>query len=243
MWTAPASAPGSTLALQATGLSRRFGRRWAVTGVDLSLAPGAGLLVAGRNGSGKSTLLRLLAGALRADRGEIRVQGRSDRTARLARCALLGHAAGTYEPLTALENLALFSRLLGKPADRRSLASRLDEVGLSSQADVPIQAFSAGMHQRLALARLLLQVPAVALLDEPHSALDPDGARLVDELIARMRRAGVAVVLASHHLPRAAALCDRALLLERGRIQWSGPASELARRLAEAAPSCDEGAL
>jgi ABC-type transport system involved in cytochrome c biogenesis ATPase subunit len=88
------------------------------------------------------------------------VEGRGGRAALLARSALLGHASATYEPLTALENLALFARLLGLPSDRRSLLARLDEVGLTAaQADAAVETFSAGMHQRLALARLLLQRP------------------------------------------------------------------------------------
>ena len=221
------SVPSTGPALEATGLSRRFGMVWAVVGFDLVLRPGEGLLVAGRNGSGKSTLLRLLAGALRADRGEVRIEGRTDRAAVLGRTALLGHAAFTYEPLTALENLSLFARLSGRQSDRLSLMQRLEEVGLGPQADTAVHSFSAGMHQRLALARLLLQEPAVALLDEPHSALDPEGARLVDGIVTRMRRSGVAVVLASHDLRRATALCDRAVLLDRGRIQWSGTAAQL----------------
>ncbi|HEY3451860.1 MAG TPA: heme ABC exporter ATP-binding protein CcmA [Myxococcales bacterium] len=242
MSPAAAAISGPAPALQARCLSRRFGGQWAVVQVDLSLAAGEGLLVAGRNGSGKSTLLRLLSGALRADRGAILVEGSSDRSVLLARSALLGHSSGTYEPLTALENLSLFARLLGKPSDRRSLLSRLDEVGLSAHADSLVGTFSAGMHQRLSLARLLLQDPAVALLDEPHSALDPEGRRLVDALIARMKRAGTAVVLASHDLRRAAASCERAVLLDAGRIQWSGPAAELLMRHG-ADPAWGEGAL
>ncbi len=238
-----AAAPGPTPALQARGLARRLGGRWAVSGVSLSLRAGEALLVAGRNGSGKSTLLRLLAGALRADWGEVLVEGRGGRAALLARSALLGHASATYEPLTALENLALFARLLGLPSDRRSLLARLDEVGLTAaQADAAVETFSAGMHQRLALARLLLQRPAVALLDEPHSALDPEGLRLVDSSIERLKRSGAAVVLASHDLPRACAVCERAVLLEAGRIQWSGPPAELLRRLG-AEPAWSRGAL
>ncbi|MGC4122679.1 MAG: heme ABC exporter ATP-binding protein CcmA [Myxococcales bacterium] len=241
MSPAVAAMPGPAPALQAVGLAKRFGGQWAVAEVDLSLTAGEGLLVAGRNGSGKSTLLRLIAGALRPDRGEVAIAGRADRTGRLARSALLGHASATYEPLTALENLSLFARLLGRPADRHTLLGRLDEVGLAGQGDSLVETFSAGMHQRLSLARLLLQQPAVALLDEPHSALDPAGLTLVDSLVARMRRAGTAVVIASHDLRRAAALCDRAVLLESGRIQWAGPVAEFLARFG-AEPAWAEGA-
>lgn len=228
--------------LVASGLARRFGAVWAVAGVDLCLARGSVLLLAGPNGSGKSTLLRLLSGGLRADRGEVSIEGRRDRAGLLARSGLLGHATFTYEPLTALENLALFARLTGRPADRRSLVHRLDEVGLARHADDAVGTFSAGMHQRLSLARLLLQEPAVALLDEPHAGLDPQGCLLVDTAVARLSRAGAAVVLASHDLRRAMTLCDRAVFLRGGRIQWSGAASEL-QHSPEAQPSWGVGAF
>jgi len=211
-------------ALVADGVGRRFGGTWAVCEVSFALAAGEAVLVAGRNGSGKSTLLRLLAGALRADRGQIRVEGHGSRAELRARTALLAHDTFAYEPLTALENLELFARVLRRPAGRKSLVARLVEVGLESSADAQVRTFSAGMHQRLALARLLLQEPTVALLDEPHAALDALGMRQVDELVLGLKRRGAAVVLATHDVRRTAALCERGIILERGRIQWTGPA-------------------
>jgi heme exporter protein A len=142
--------------------------------------------------------------------------------------ALFGHASYAYEPLTAVENLELFARLTGRDARRASLLSRLDEVGLGDRADSAVQGFSQGMQRRLALARLLLQEPRVALLDEPHSALDAEGARQIDEMVRSLKRRGVAVVIASHAIDRAAPLCEQGIVLERGRIQWSGPALDMA---------------
>ena len=214
-------------ALEAERVGRRFGRLWAVSEVSLSVAPGEALLLAGRNGSGKSTLLRLLAGALRPDRGEVRLEGEAGLDALRRGAGLLAHSAFTYDPLTALENLELFARLLGRPADRASLLARLDEVGLADHACGQVHSFSAGMHQRLALARLLLQEPRVALLDEPHASLDPRGMRQIDEVVLGLKRRGVAVVLATHDLRRAAALCERGIILGAGRIQWAGSTSDL----------------
>lgn len=227
--TAPTGAAGTALPvlIEARGVCRRFGKQWALAGVDLALAPGEALLLAGRNGSGKSTLLRVLAGALRPDRGEVRLRGAVDRTALRRATGLLGHASFTYEPLSALENLELFARLLGAPAGRAALLARLDEVGLAESADLPVSTLSAGMRKRLALARLRLQAPRVALLDEPHSALDPEGARLVDATVRDLKRDGAAVVLATHRLERGAALCERGIVLQLGRIQWEGAARDL----------------
>lgn len=227
MWTQTAARTAP--ALETCHLSRRFGLVWAVVDVALTLERGEALLVAGSNGSGKSTLLRLLAGALRPDRGEVRIHGLADRRDLLARTALLGHSPYTYESLTALENLELFAKLVGRPASRAALLERLEEVGLAAHADEPASRFSTGMGKRLSLARLLLQEPAVALLDEPHSALDAEGARKVDAVIQDLKRRGAAVVVASHHLARLACLCERGIVLERGRIQWAGLAGDLAR--------------
>ncbi len=214
-------------ALEVRGLCRRYGRSWALAQVDLRLERGEVLLLAGSNGSGKSTMLRVLSGALRPDAGTIKVEGFEGRDEQRLRTALVGHYFNTYEALSALQNVQIFSRLLGRPSDRAALMPLLETVGLAHRADDAVHTFSAGMHKRLALSRLLLQQPAVALLDEPYGQLDPEGFALLDSLIDQMRQRGTAVIVASHLLEHGAALCDRALLLSKGRVQWTGPAAEL----------------
>lgn len=214
-------------AVEAQGLCRRYGRTWALAGVDLRVERGVGLLVAGRNGSGKSTLLRVLAGALRPDLGSLRIDGRPERDEIKRRTGLLGHASYTYEPLSAVQNLAVFTQMLGLSSNRDALMARLAQVGMGEHADKPVHSFSAGMRKRLALARTLLQEPAVLLLDEPYGQLDPEGFKLLDELAAAARARGSAVIIASHELARAARLCDQAVVLERGRVRWRGPSREL----------------
>src|SRR6186997_225301 len=153
-------------AIDASGVARRFGRRWAVAGVSLRVAPGTRLMVTGRNGSGKSTLLRVLATASRLDQGTARIAGfdlATERAAVRRNVALLGHHSYLYEALTARENLEIARRFLGAPADR--VDALLAEVGLLARADEPVLVFSAGMRKRLALARALLQDARVLLLD------------------------------------------------------------------------------
>jgi ABC-type multidrug transport system ATPase subunit len=104
---------------------------------------------------------------------------------------------------------------------------RLEEVGLADRAGDPVQTFSAGMRQRLALARVLLQDAAVVLLDEPYGHLDPAGFLLVDGLLQRLRRQGATVLMATHLLARGRAMCDRGLTLEAGRVVFDGPAARL----------------
>jgi len=220
----------SNLAVEAQGLCRRYGRSWALVDVDLQLPSGRALLLAGRNGSGKSTLLRVLAGALKPDRGGFRIQGvdgLGDRHGLRARVGLLGHASYTYDALSALQNLQVAARLLGKPAGRRELLPLLEELELGKRADDPVHTFSAGMRRRIAFARLLLQDPKVVLLDEPYAQLDPQGFRFVDALIPRLKAEGRTVIVASHHLEEGAQLCDDGMILEGGRVLWSGPAREL----------------
>jgi heme exporter protein A len=200
--------------------------------VDVTFAVPAGALVmlAGRNGSGKSTLLRVLATAIRADRGGARVGGWDILTHShevRSRTAILGHASHLYEPLTALENLALAARFTARPASPRDLLPLLDEVGLSDRAHDWVSTFSAGMRKRLSLARVLLQEPSVVLLDEPYGELDPPGFLLIDRLLGRFRERGVTVLMATHLLERGASLCDLGLVLDAGRVGWWGRAADL----------------
>jgi heme exporter protein A len=217
-------------AVAVRALSRRYGRRYALAQVSFALAEGRAVMLAGRNGSGKTTLLRVLAGALRPDHGEVRVLGHdlgteADRVR--GKTALLGHRAGLYEPLSALENLALHARLLGREAERDRLRDRLHEVGLAERADDAVAGFSAGMRQRLALARVLLKDAPVVLLDEPYGHLDPPGFALVDALLASLKARGRTVIVATHLLARGRETCDEALLLEDGRLAFAGPAATM----------------
>jgi ABC-2 type transport system ATP-binding protein len=228
-WTVGRSMP-RTIAIAAAGLCRRYGRRWALKNVGFEVPEGALVMVTGRNGSGKSTLLRILAAAIRADQGKVRILGydaRGDRERVRERTALLGHRTHLYEPLTALENLAVFARFLGQDPGREALRGRLEEVGLADRGDDPVQTFSAGMRQRLALARVLQQDAPVVLLDEPYGHLDPPGFLLVDRLLQRLRGHGATVLVATHLLPRGRALCDRALVLEAGRLVFAGATAEM----------------
>jgi heme exporter protein A len=224
--------PDDANAVAASGLCRRYGRRWALVDVSFELLAGRALMIAGRNGSGKSTLLRLIATAIRPDRGSARVAGhdvREERDQVRRNVALLAHHSYHYEALSALENLQVAARFLGKDAGRAALLPLLERVALADRAADAVHTFSAGMRKRLALARTLLQDARVVLLDEPYGELDPPGFRLVDRLFDELRGRGTSVLMATHLLDRGAALCDRGLVLEAGRLAWSGSAADLPR--------------
>lgn len=217
-------------AIAATRLGRRYGRRWALAEVSLVIPRGRVVLVTGHNGAGKTTLLRVLATAARADAGEARVAGhdiRSEREEVRRQVALLDHRAHLYAGLTALENLQVAARYLGRDASPPALSGVLSQVGLGARGADPVATFSAGMRKRLSLARLLLQEPSVVFLDEPYGELDPAGFALVDGLLEAWRARGATVLLSTHLLERGRALGDHALVLESGRLIWEGPASSL----------------
>ncbi len=218
-----ASAPSGEVVVEARGLSRRFGKRWAFARVDLTVRRSERWLILGANGSGKTTLLRALATAISPSLGRLRLFGqdpREDLAAARRRLALLSHRTGFYEDLTARDNLRVLARLAGHPdAD---LGAVLDRVGLEDRPD-PVRAFSMGMRKRLALAAVIVQRPELVFLDEPFAALDPAG---MEDVAALVRGLEGTVIVASHQVERAAALCDRALLMDAGLPRWTGPAHQ-----------------
>ncbi|HEU4887406.1 MAG TPA: heme ABC exporter ATP-binding protein CcmA [Thermoanaerobaculia bacterium] len=217
-----------TLTIDTDGLARRYGRRWALSGVTMHVPAATVMMVAGRNGAGKSTLLRVLATAIRPDRGRVTVGGFdvvSHREDVRKLTALLAHQNYLYDSLTARENLAVVADHLRVSRDR--VLPLLEQVGLASRADDVVSTFSAGMRKRLSLARVLLQEPRVVLLDEPYGALDPPGFDLVDAVIAGLKASGATILMATHQWERASRFCDLAVVLEQGSVDWQGPAREV----------------
>lgn len=230
----------TAMAIETRGLSRRYGRRWALANVSLRIPAGTSVLLAGRNGSGKSTLLRVLSTAIHPDAGSAAIDGFdlvAHREQVRRRITLLGHYSYSYDALSALQNLEITSRMLGGGAPRAALREVLAEVGLADRGDDAVAGFSAGMRKRLSIARILLQLEprgshpgtSVVFLDEPYNQLDPPGFRFVDRLFERLRDRGATVVVATHLLERSAALCSLGIVLEEGRLIWSGPAADLPR--------------
>ncbi|GAC1659142.1 MAG: hypothetical protein NVS9B1_20660 [Candidatus Dormibacteraceae bacterium] len=194
-------------AIEARGLTQRFGRRRVLGPLDLDLEVGQRLAVLGENGSGKTTLLRLLATAARPAAGTLRLLGldaTGSRSVLRSRIGYLGDTAGLYPSLSALENLEFFCDLHDIGRDRAAAA--LQRVGLAAAAGQRAVELSRGMAQRLALARAILHGPELLILDEPDAGLDQVGRALLASLAA-----GRTLVIATHDRELAAALCDRQL--------------------------------
>jgi heme exporter protein A len=203
-------------ALAVAGLRRDFGERTALDGIGFTLPAGASLLVLGGNGSGKTTLLRVLATLLRPSAGEVRVLGAElpgEAWKARGRIGFLGHQPLLYRDLSGRENLRFHARLhgIGSGAAELRVGELLAAVGMERRADQRVAELSAGMRQRLAVARCLLHEPELLLLDEPDSNLDAEGRALVRDLIGP--RPGCTRVIVTHDPQRFEAEADATLTL------------------------------
>jgi heme exporter protein A len=201
------------------GVTRRFGRRWALRGVSVSVLPGEVVGIEGHNGSGKSTLLRILSTAIKPTAGTARVFDNDvvkDATAVRGLIAFLTHYPGLYDDLTAEENLKFACRMLGEDFDR--IPALLERVGLGREGKETVRTFSAGMQRRLSLARLLLQRPRLLLLDEPYNNFDPAGISLVNDVVRETREQGGSAMIVLHDRHSAGDMLDRLVRFKQGMI-------------------------
>ena len=228
-------------------LEKWYGPFAAVHGVDFALGRGEFLVLFGPNGAGKSTLLRMLAGTVRATRGTVRVGGvevRGPNRESRRQIGVLSHQSYLYAGLSAEANLRFYGRLYDLDQLRDRVARALAEVGLWERRSDLVRTFSRGMQQRLALARTLLHEPAIVLLDEPYTGLDPHAARLLRNTLERLRSEQRSVVLVTHNLSQGLELADRVVVQVRGRwisdepraaLDIGGWEQEYTRRVAAAA--------
>lgn len=209
-------APG----LQATDLARTFGGRRAVNGVSLTLQRGECLALFGPNGAGKTTLLRMLGGLLRPTSGTAAIEGMplpGDVAVR-ARVGLVSHQTMLYDALTARENVEFAARIYGVVNPRNATTVVLEQLGASSYADVRVQALSRGMQQRVSVARAIVHRPSVLLADEPFTGLDAAGASALTAMLTALRDSGATIVIVTHNLDEALALCTSAAIMRDGRF-------------------------
>ena len=223
--------PAPTPAIEASGLTRRFGDIVAVDGVDLHGGAGKVLGLLGPDGAGKSTLIRMLATVLRPDAGDVAIQGFS--VTRQAgkvtpRIGYMSQKFALYPDLSVAENIEFFARLRGVPPGERKDRSRelLTGMGLIDFVDRQAGRLSGGMKQKLFLATTLMHRPQVLLLDEPTTGVDPVSRREFWRILAGLHRAGTTVLVATPYMDEAER-CTDVVFLDGGRVRHRGTPSEI----------------
>jgi heme exporter protein A len=201
-------------AVVANNVSRRFGRRWALAGVSLSLEPHECLAVFGPNGAGKTTLLKILAGLLIPTSGTVSPSGIAARGA----VGLISHQTMLYPELTALENVEFAARLYGVPRPRTAAHAALAALGVQDRADTFVRQLSRGLQQRVSIARSFVHSPRIVLLDEPFTGLDAVGARVLTDALVGLKDAGAALILVTHNLDEGLALATWVAILREGQF-------------------------
>ena len=216
-------------AIEARGLVKRYGRITAVDEVDLTVSPGDVYGYLGPNGAGKTTTLRMALGLIRPDAGSVKLFGRDpllEGIRALEGVAGFVEAPRFYPYLNGRCNLELVAALDGDGAATR-IDEALDIVELSDRARDRVGGYSHGMRQRLGIAGALLRDPKLLILDEPATGLDPAGMRDMRLLIRRLADEGMTVLLSSHLMAEVEELCDRVVILGRGRVRYEGSLDEL----------------
>jgi ABC-2 type transport system ATP-binding protein len=219
-----------------TGTLRRKAKEIeAVRGIDFAVEPGELFGLLGPNGAGKTTTIKMLITLLIPTSGTARVLGldvvREAREVRKRIGYVFGGERGVYERLSGYDNLRYFAELYGVPAreQKRRIEELLELVGLKGREHERAEGYSRGMKQRLHVARGLLHDPEVLFLDEPTIGLDPVGAREVRATIASLTKAGKTVLLTTHYMFEADALCDRIAVISKGKIVAEGTPLDLKR--------------
>ena len=215
-------------AVWCSGLRKRYRRQTAVDGVSFTVGRGEVVGLLGPNGAGKTSVIKILLGLVRPDAGEVLLLGRPARNPDAR--ADVGYLPELfrYQPwLTPAEVLTLHVRLAGIAVPAQERRGCLALVGLAGRADDRVGSFSKGMQQRLGLAVALVARPQLVVLDEPTSALDPIGRADVRDLLISLKDRGVAVLLNSHLIGEVERVCDRVVILDKGRVAASGTLSEL----------------
>ena len=218
------------VAMQIRGLTRRYGARYAVSGLDLTVNVGDVYGFLGPNGAGKTTAMRMALGLIRRDGGQVQFFGDPDETHGRRHVGAIIEVPAFHDWLSGRENLELscaYAGIAGK-AVAAEVDRVLERVGLADRASDPSGTYSLGMRQRLGIARVLLGRPRMLLLDEPTNGLDPRGMREMRDLIRSLAlHDAITVFVSSHLLVEVQAICNRVGIIDKGTLRAEGTVEQL----------------
>lgn len=227
----------SELLISARGLTKRYGDFEAVAGIDFAVAKGESFGLLGPNGAGKSTTMRILSATSQRSSGELSILGLDPEKRGPQVRAHLGvvpQQDNLDTELTVSENLYVYGRYFG--LDKKYILSKVDELlsfaQLEDKRNVKVDALSGGMKRRLTIARALISEPDILMLDEPTTGLDPQARHILWDRLFRLKEDGVTLIITTHFMDEAEQLCDRLIVMDKGRIMAEGSPAELIKTYA-----------
>ena len=221
--------------ISAGGLTKKFGDFTAVDGIDFDVAKGESFGLLGPNGAGKSTTMRIIAATSRRTSGTISILGRDPEEHGPQVRAHLGvvpQQDNLDTELTVTENLYIYGRYFG--LSKKFVNKKVDELlafaQLEEKKDVKVEALSGGMKRRLTIARALVSEPDILMLDEPTTGLDPQARHILWDRLFRLKEDGVTLIITTHFMDEAEQLCDRLVVMDKGKIMAEGSPAELIKK-------------
>ncbi len=235
-----ADAAATTSRLDVTGLQKRYGSRQVIKDVHLSVAAGEVVGLLGPNGAGKTTCFYMVVGLVRADAGEIRIDGVAVQNKPIHQRARMGlsylpQEASIFRKLTVEENIRAVLELqldaTGKPLKRPLIDTKLGvllrDLGIDKLRDSPAPALSGGERRRVEIARALATQPRFILLDEPFAGVDPIAVLEIQRIIGFLKSRGIGVLITDHNVREMLGICDRAYIISEGRVLAEGTPAEI----------------
>ena len=214
-----------TLAINVQGLTKSFGTRLALRGIDLEIESGKSVVIFGPNGAGKTTLIRILATIMNPSSGTITVDGlnlKSNAGEIRHKIGIVTHQTLLYNNLTAYENLEFYGRMFDVPELKKRIQELVSLVGMTARVHDRVATLSRGMQQRISIARALLHKPTILLLDEPETGLDQEAIPLIWDNMPDETGKKRTVILTTHNMERGFELGERLLILDKGKIVYDG---------------------
>ncbi len=218
--------------VEAEGLVKQYDGVRALDGATFTVSEGDLFALVGPNGAGKTTLMRMMTDILRPDQGTLRLFGKDRIADALSYIGYMPEERGLYKAITGLETVAYFAQLKGMnlKESRDAAMEALARVGMEEHGKRKLEELSKGMAQRVQFAATIAHNPRLLILDEPFSGLDPVSSRFLQDVITRAKSEGRTIILSTHNLEHAERLCNRLLMLHRGKVRLYGGVAEIKER-------------